>query len=245
MKQLLLLVLLMITLSVNCQEVNNEIKVTSRDIGIASNSKDVQSASINGQTYYYVVIKERPNLAIIVAKKDVYKKYKEVVLPETFTSNDGVVLTIAGIGNKAFQKCKQIKKVHLPGTVKIIGNEAFSNTDVDDLSLKEGLVKIGTNAFFNNDLKDIHIPDGVEEIGETAFYCYKSTIFQRSGSGTLYIPNSVHTIGDKAFAMTRNAYGAWFNSKREIICLPDYVNLDNCKDMGISREPVEKYLNKK
>ena len=79
MKQLLLLVLLMITLSVNCQEVNNEIKVTSRDIGIASNSKDVQSASINGQTYYYVVIKERPNLAIIVAKKDVYKKYKTVV----------------------------------------------------------------------------------------------------------------------------------------------------------------------
>ena len=42
--------------------------------------------------------------------------------------------------------------------------------------------------------------------------------------------------------MTRNGWGAWFNSKREILSLPDYINLDNCKDMGISREPVEEYL---
>ena len=28
-------------------------------------------------------------------------------------------------------------------------------------------------------------------------------------------------------------------------CLPDHVDLDNCKDMGISREPVEEYLKSK
>lgn len=245
MKQLLLLVLLMVTLSVNCQEVNNEIKVTSRDIGIASNSKDVQSASINGQTYYYTVIKERPNLAIIVANKKAYKEFKEVILPETFTSPEGMTLTIVGICDFAFDKCRSIKKVDLPKTIKIIGENAFGNTDVNDLSLKEGVVKIGSKAFLNNDLKDIHIPDGVEEIGAEAFYCLKSTIFQRNAGGTLYIPKSVYSIGDHAFAMTRNAYGAWFNSKREILCLPDYITLDNCKKMGISREPVEKYLNKK
>ena len=245
MKQLLLLVLLMVTLSVNCQEVNNEIKVTSRDIGIASNSKDVQSASINGQTYYYTVIKERPNLAIIVANKKAYKEFKEVILPETFTSPEGMTLTIVAICDFAFDKCRSIKKVDLPKTIKIIGENAFGNTDVNDLSLKEGVVKIGSKAFLNNDLKDIHIPDGVEEIGAEAFYCLKSTIFQRNAGGTLYIPKSVYSIGDHAFAMTRNAYGAWFNSKREILCLPDFITLDNCKKMGISREPVEKYLNKK
>ena len=235
----------MITLSVNCQEVNNEIKVTSRDFGIASNSKDVQSASINGQTYYYTVIKERPNLAIIVANKKAYKEFKEVILPETFTSPEGMTLTIVAIGDFAFDKCKSIKKVDLPKSIRIIGENAFGNTDVDDLSLKEGIVTIGSKAFLNNDLKDIHIPDGVEEIGAEAFYCLKSTIFQRNAGGTLYIPKSVYSIGDHAFAMTRNAYGAWFNSKREILCLPDYITLDNCKKMGISREPVEKYLNKK
>ena len=128
--------------------------------------------------------------------------------------------------------------------MRVIGEEAFCNTDVDDLSLKEGLILIGSRAFFNNDIKNIHIPDGVQEIGVEAFYCYKSTIFQRNYSGTLYIPKSVYRIGDHAFAMTRNGYGAWFNSKREILCLPDHINLDNCKKMGISREPVEDYLKK-
>ena len=181
-------------------------------------------------------------MVVIVAKKKAYTLYKEVVLPETFISADGQELTIVGIGDKAFEKCSSIKKVDLPKTVRYIGNEAFCNADVDDLSLKEGLIKIGNKAFLNNDLKDIHIPDGVEEIGELAFYCYKSTIFQRAGGGTLYIPKSVYSICDKAFAMTRNGYGAWFNSKRKILSLPDHVTLDNCKKMGISREPVEEYL---
>lgn len=241
-KSILLMALLVVSLSLFAQTNNEDITLTSSDFGFASVSTDIQSASINGNTYYYTIVKDKPSLAVIVAKKKAYKDYKEVVLPETFTSSEGKTLTIVGIGNKAFEKCRSLKKVDLPKTIRIIGNDAFCNADVDDLSLKEGLVKIGNNAFLNNDLKDIHIPDGVEEIGELAFYCFKSTIFQRAGSGTLYIPKSVHTIGDKAFAMTRNGWGAWFNSKREILCLPDYVNLDNCKDMGISREPVEEYL---
>lgn len=243
--KLLLTVLLLATMTMAAQTANDEVTLTSKDFGLASISKDVQSAVINGQTYYYTVVKDKSNLAVIVAKKKAYKAFKEVVLPETFTSADGQLLTIVGIGEKAFEKCGSIKKVDLPKTVRYIGNEAFCNADVDDLSLKEGLIKIGNNAFMNNDLKDIHIPDGVEEIGETAFYCYKSTIFQRAGGGTLYVPKSVYSIGDKAFAMTRNGYGAWFNSKRKILCLPDHVTLDNCKKMGISREPVEKYLKDK
>jgi len=224
------------------QTTNDGITLTTRDFGLASISKDIRSATINGQIYHYTRVDGKQDLAVIVAKKKAYKEFKEVVLPETFTDAEGMTLTIVGIGDKAFEKCKSIKKVDLPKTVRIIGNEAFCNADVDDLTLREGLIRIGNNAFFNNDLKDIHIPDGVEEIGELAFFCFKSTIFQRSGSGTLYIPKSVCSIGDKAFAMTRNGYGAWFNSKRKILCLPDHVNLDNCKKMGISKEPVEDYL---
>ena len=235
----------MMSLSMFAQTSSADNSITEKELGLASISNDVQSAEMNGQTYYYTVVEGKPGLAIIVAKKKAYKDFKIVVLPETFTDANGNTLTIVGIGHKAFEKCSSIKKVDLPRTVKYIGHEAFCNADVDDLSLKEGLVKIGNKAFYNNDLKNIHIPDGVEEIGELAFYCYKSTIFQRAGGGTLYIPKSVYSIGDKAFAMTRNGYGAWFNSKRDILCLPDHVNLDNCKKMGISREPVEDYLKKK
>ena len=239
---IILTALIMATLTLSAQTSDNDFILTQKDFGLAAISKDIKSTSINGQTYYYTIVKDKPNLAVIVAKKKAYKLYKEVVLPETFISADGQELTIVGIGDKAFEKCSSIKKVDLPKTVRYIGNEAFCNADVDDLSLKEGLIKIGNKAFLNNDLKNIHIPDGVEEIGELAFYCYKSTIFQRAGGGTLYIPKSVYSICDKAFAMTRNGYGAWFNSKRKILCLPDHVTLDNCKKMGISREPVEEYL---
>lgn len=237
----ILFAFMMATLSLSAQT-SDEVKVTDRDFGLASVSPDIHSAEINGQLYYYTQVKDKPNYAVIVAKKKAYNKYKEVVLPETFTGEDGQMLTIVGIGVKAFAKCKSIKKVDLPKTVRFIGDEAFGNADVGDLILREGLVKIGSKAFLNNDLKDIRIPDGVEEIGEEAFYCLKSTIFQRNGGGTLYIPKTVYNIGKHAFSMTQNGWGMWFHSRRKILCLPDHVNLDNCKDMGISRDPVEDYL---
>ena len=230
----------MVVLSISAQTKSNDIVLSDKDFGIASISKDIHSTEINGQVYFYSIVKSNQNFAVIVAKKKAYSKFKEVILPPTFISEEGKTLTIVGIGNNAFEKCKHIKKVDLPNTVRIIGDNAFRNTDIDDLSLKEGLVKIGSNAFFNNDLKDIHIPDGVQ-----AFYCYKSLVFMRGGSGTLYIPKSVYDIGKHAFSMIQNGWGVWFHSKRKILCLPDHVDLDNCKDMGISREPVEEYLKSK
>ena len=226
--KVLLTALFMSTISSFAQITNDDITLTSREFGLASISKNIHSATINGLTYYYALVYGKLDFAVIVAKKKAYKKFKEVILPEKFTSEDENVLTIVGIGDKAFAKCSSIKKVDLPKTIRIIGEEAFGNADVGELSLKEGNTKIGDRAFLNNDLKDIRIPDGVQEIGVEAFYCFKSTIFQRSGSGTLYIPKSVYSIGDHAFAMTCNGWGMWFNSKRKILCLPDHVNLDNC-----------------
>lgn len=242
-KYLLFFLLTLTTLTVSAWDKNSPI--TDKEFGIASINKDIKSTEINGQTFYYVEVQDRPYLAVIVEKKKAYKNYKEVVLPGTFTTPDGKTMTIAAIGNKAFQKCRSIKTVVLPGTVRIIGDEAFCNTDIDSLSLQEGIAKIGDRAFYNNDLRSIYIPEGVEEIGMEAFYCYKSTIFQRSGTGKLYIPKSVYKIGDHAFAMARNGYGVWFNSRRDILCLPDHVNLENCKKMGISRDPVKAYLKNK
>lgn len=244
-KALFLICFVVASISLSAQTENDEINLSSKDLGIASISNDIRPALINGHTYYYVVVESHPNYAVIVAKKKAYKNFKEVVLPESFTTPDGETLTIVGIGTRAFAKNEKIKKVDLPKTIRIIGDEAFCNADVDELSLKEGLIRIGERAFYNNDLKDIYIPDGVQEIGAEAFYCYKSTIFQRNGSGTLYIPKSVYVIGDHAFAMTRNGYGAWFNSRRKILCLPDHVNLDNCKSMGISRDPVQDYIKRR
>lgn len=242
---ILMIAFFMATQSLFAQTSNDEIILTDEEFSMASSSTDIQSATINGKTYYYTIVPNKPNYAVIVTQKKAYRNYKEVVLPETFTSDDGQTLTIVGIGDKAFSKHSSIDKVDLPKTVRIIGEKAFSSTYVKELSLKEGLVKIGDKAFIRNSIKDIHIPDGVLEIGEEAFFCDKLTVFQRGGSGTLYLPKSIQKIGDHAFSMARNGYGAWFHSKREILCLPDYIDLENCKKMGISRDPVEAYLKEK
>ena len=96
----LIFAFLMATLSLSAQTVSDEIKLTDRDFGLASISTDIHSAEINGQLYYYTVVKENPNYAVVVAKKKAYNKYKEVVLPETFEGDDGKTLTIVGIGVK-------------------------------------------------------------------------------------------------------------------------------------------------
>lgn len=232
----------MATLSLSAQTSNEEIKLTDEEFETASTSKDIHQAMIEGNTFYYTIVESKPNLAVIVGKKRAYAKLKEVILPETFTSENGRTLTIVGIGEDAFKSCYSLKKIDLPKTVRIIGKGAFRTTHVDELDLKEGLLKIGEKAFIRNSLQDIYIPDGVLEIGEEAFFCDRITVFGRGSSGTLYLPKSVTIIGKHAFAMSRNGYGAWFNSKRKVLCLPDYVNLDNCKKMGISRDSVEEYL---
>lgn len=85
-KFILLFAFFMATLSLSAQTTNDEITLTSKDLGLASISKDVYSASINGQIYYYTLVKSNPSYAIIVEKNNAYIKFKEVVLPETFTS---------------------------------------------------------------------------------------------------------------------------------------------------------------
>ena len=102
----------------------------------------------------------------------------------------------------------------IPDSVKILGEYAFSGTDLDELVLGNGLTHIPEGAFYysslssvefgenirsigkesfssNGSLYDIVLPCGLESIGESAF----------SGSGImrLTIPDTVKTIGVKAF----------------------------------------------
>ncbi|RCJ00328.1 leucine-rich repeat domain-containing protein, partial [Metamycoplasma hominis] len=65
---------------------------------------------------------------------------------------------------------KKTTKVTIPGSVKEIGERAFSDCkNLKEVILNEGLEKIGAAAFRTIRIKSINIPGSVKEIGEDAF----------------------------------------------------------------------------
>ena len=70
-----------------------------------------------------------------------------------------------------FEDCSSLKEVKLPGTVKTVGNNTFSNcVALESVDLNYGLLTIGSNAFNNcSSLTKIVIPNTVQEIGNALF----------------------------------------------------------------------------
>lgn len=135
-----------------------------------------------------------------------------------YVTYNGNRYTVTEIGTEAFTGCYNANSIHIPGTVKTIGNYAFYNNKpyLTSIVIAEGVRSIGDHAFdgceqltsisipnsvtslgtsaFNHcsELKSIKIPDGVTEIGRSTFCgCMNLT--------SITIPSSVTTIGFDAF----------------------------------------------
>ena len=66
--------------------------------------------------------------------------------------------------------CESLRSLHLPPSMKTIGDKAFCNCSLESVDLNEGLVCVGELAFANNyDLKTIHLPSTVKVLGDGAF----------------------------------------------------------------------------
>lgn len=95
----------------------------------------------------------------------------------------------------AFYKCKNLKRVSLPSTVKVIEESVFETCKkLEEMKLPPALTKIGKSAFRScSALEEIAIPLSVKSIGITAFkFCKKLK--------KAYIPKTVTKIGKEAFA---------------------------------------------
>lgn len=84
----------------------------------------------------------------------------EVIIPPS--------LTDIGLG---FKDAK-IKKITIPGTVKVIPDNAFYNAwQIEEVIIEDGVTSIGSNAFYDcQSLEKITIPEGVTSIGSKAFF---------------------------------------------------------------------------
>ena len=135
------------------------------------------------------------------------------------SSIDGIPVT--KIANKAFNNSSYVTGVHIPSSISIIGENAFSGCKkLERVSFEDdsSLISIGDNAFARcSSLTEFNLPDSVEYIGECAFSNAEnlSSIVISSSSGlktmgdsvfsyckklrSIYIPKGVAAIPDNAF----------------------------------------------
>lgn len=144
--------------------------------------------------------------------------------------------SLVKIHTSAFQYNRHISTLNIPEGVKEIGESAFSECGITKLHLPSSLTKIDKRAFYENKISILNIPEGVKEIGEMAFYRTLPSY------ATLYVANSVKSIGDFAFGWNNSKYSferEYF--KGTILNLPSYITEDNCYEIGISRTAYRKY----
>ena len=157
--------------------------------------------------------------------KDAY--VGNIIIPESTTYN-GTTYSVTSIGKYAFQNCSGLTSVTIPNSVTSIGEYAFCNcSGLTSVTIPNSVTSIGYNAFADcSGLTSVTIPNSVTSIGSSAFSCcsgltsvtvdknngtYDSrdncnAIIETStnklivGCKNTTIPNSVTSIGDRAFA---------------------------------------------
>ena len=79
---------------------------------------------------------------------------------ETFTVRDGT---------KAIIMCRGAKHVIVPDSVEVIGDSAFSHSELESIEVGNGIEEIGNGAFYESNLTSITLPDKPIYIGQGAF----------------------------------------------------------------------------
>lgn len=102
---------------------------------------------------------------------------------------------ITSIGDRAFKDNMYLRSVVLPERLTYLGKEAFSGClRLDSITIPDSLTRIEENAFNGcTALKSITLGKGLTSIGNQAFNNCTAV------EGDLAIPDSVETIGERAF----------------------------------------------
>lgn len=84
------------------------------------------------------------------------KKIKKVVIKKGVTS----------ISNEAFYKCKNLKTVSIPSTIKTVGIYSFAYTKLKSVTIPNSVTEIGVETFWKcNKLKNIKMPGKIKIMG--------------------------------------------------------------------------------
>ena len=126
-----------------------------------------------------------------------------IIIPETITYNN-TTYSVTSIGDRAFDQCSGLTSVTIPNSVTTIGEEVFGNCS----RLNSVIVDKNNGTYDSRDncnaiiktstnklivgCKNTTIPNSVTSIGDRAFYGCSELT-------SVTIPNSVTSIGESAF----------------------------------------------
>jgi len=130
--------------------------------------------------------------AIVSANRTVGSSLLHALLGSTRTSVETLIIgeSVTNIGNNAFAD-NQLVNVTISDSVTSIGNGAFENNQITNVILSNAITTIGNNAFNNNELLSIVIPELMTTIG--------TSVFANNQLSSIIIPDSITTIGNHAF----------------------------------------------
>ena len=182
------------------------------------------TASAYDVSYYhngkriYLNITDKINKTVEVTNSSGNDKYYgHVEIPsscEVWIDGSYKTYSVTGIGERAFDSCKDLYSISIPNTIASIGSYAFSGctklkeihiTDLStwcniDFNRLANPLYEGAYLMVNGEIiRDLIIPEGVKEIKTLAFHGYK-------GLSSVHIPNSVTTIGKEAFQSCSGLY---------------------------------------
>ena len=201
---------------------NNEIWYTSLDGDVITPyDTDVFGTTITSNTY-------SDGKGVITFDSDVTRIGDDAFAERTSLTSVTIPDSVTLIGNGAFSSCTSLTSVLIPDSVTTIGNYAFYNCySLTSVTIGDSVTTIGNYAFcYCTSLTSVTIGDSVTTIGNEAFlYCKSLTefngkfaedngrilvidgslvVFAPAGLTEYSIPDSVTTIGKKAFYYCEN-----------------------------------------
>ena len=112
--------------------------------------------------------------------------------------------TVKTIGDRAFSYCNRLIKMSLPGSVTSVGEEAFyQSNNIESITLSKSITYMGPRAFSNCSFSKVIIPEGLKFIGDEAF-AYNN--FDEKTMKRIEIPSTVEHIGFDAFKQVHEDY---------------------------------------